>query len=96
MRPGDAVWYQTAFVQSNDPVATPRKGQIMSNKNRGQLMRTMQAGQQVKDHLAGPEVQIAGRFVGQQNGGSGNQSPSQHHPLLFPPDNSPARCDVRA
>jgi len=48
-------------------------------------MRTMQACQKVEDHFAGPEVEVAGRFVGEQDGGLADQSPGEHDTLLLPP-----------
>jgi hypothetical protein len=43
----------------------------------------MQAFQKIEDHLAGPEVEVSGRFVGEQNRRFSHQSPRQHHALLF-------------
>ena len=47
-------------------------------------MRPVEIFQQFENHLAGPEVQVAGRLVGQQHVGFPDQSAGQHHPLLFP------------
>ena len=41
------------------------------------------AVQQVKDQVAGAAVEIAGRFVGQQQGRLHDQGPGQGGPLLF-------------
>ena len=48
-------------------------------------MRTMQTFQKIEDHFAGPEVEVSGRFVGQQDGRFADQGPRQHNPLLFAP-----------
>jgi len=45
----------------------------------------MQTFQKIEDHFTGPEVEVAGRFVGEQDGGSADESTSQHDALLFPP-----------
>jgi hypothetical protein len=45
----------------------------------------MQAFQKIEDHLAGPEVEVSGRFVGEQNGRFSHQGASQHDALLFTP-----------
>ena len=57
--------------------------QIVSDENRRELVRSVQAFQQVENHLAGPEIQIPGRFIGEQDGGSSDQSARQYHPLLL-------------
>ena len=44
----------------------------------------MQAGQEIEDHFASPEVQVARRLIGKQNGGPGDQGARQYHPLLLP------------
>ena len=56
---------------------------IVRDENRGELMGAVQVFQQLKDHLAGPEIQVAGRLIGEQNTGLSHQSAGQHHPLLF-------------
>ena len=43
----------------------------------------MQPLQKLENHFAGPEIQVAGRFVGEQNGRFSHQSTGEHHPLLF-------------
>ena len=46
-------------------------------------MRTVQAFEQLEDHFAGPEIEVAGRLIGEQNGRPAHQGPGEHHPLLF-------------
>ena len=46
-------------------------------------MRPMQTFQEFEDHLAGPEVEISGRFVGQQDRGLPDQGARQYHALLL-------------
>jgi hypothetical protein len=48
-------------------------------------MRTMQTFQKIEDHFTGPEVEVAGRFVGQQDRGFTHQSPCQDDALLLAP-----------
>ena len=43
----------------------------------------MQACQKFEDHFAGPEIQISGRFIGQQHGRLSHQGAGQDDPLLF-------------
>ena len=43
----------------------------------------MQVLNQAHDHFAGPEVQAAGRLIGEQDFGFPNQRASQYHSLLF-------------
>ncbi len=44
----------------------------------------MQTVQEFENHFAGPEIEVAGGFVGQQDGRVAHQGAGQHHPLLFP------------
>ena len=43
----------------------------------------MQAFQKLENHFAGPEIQVAGRFVGEQDGRLSDEGPGKDHPLLF-------------
>jgi len=40
---------------------------IVPDQKRGERIRTMQTFQKIEDHFTGPEVEIAGRLVGQQH-----------------------------
>jgi hypothetical protein len=76
---------QGAAFHGQDTIATPGECQIVRDQNGGKRMRTMQARQQIEDHFGGPEIEVAGGFVGKQNGRLSNQSPGQHDALLFAP-----------
>jgi hypothetical protein len=54
---------------------------IVPDQKRGERIRTMQTFQKIEDHFTGPEVEIAGRLVGQQDGGCSHQSSAQHNTL---------------
>jgi hypothetical protein len=43
----------------------------------------MQTFQKLEDHFAGPEIQVAGWFIGQQNGGYSHEGSGQHNTLLL-------------
>src|SRR5215469_15564222 len=81
-RAGKARYY-TALFQAEDPVATSCEGQIVSDENGSELMGSMQAFQQFENHFAGPEIEIARRFVGEQDGRLPDQRASQHDSLLL-------------
>src|ERR1017187_4208006 len=78
------LWYQSTFLEIKYPVAAPCERQIVRHEYRGEPMRAVQLLQQLENHLAGPEVQVAGRLVGQQNAGFSNKRTGQHDALLFP------------
>ena len=55
----------------------------------------MQFRQQTEDHFAGPEIEVAGGFIGQQDGGLPTNARASTTRCCSPPDNSPARCEAR-
>ncbi len=87
---------QTAFLQVQNAVAPARESQIVSDQDRGEPVGLVKAGQELEDHLPGPEIEISSWLVGQQDRWLSHQRTGQNDTLLFPPDNSPARCHARA
>src|SRR5712691_4598900 len=61
---------------------------------RGKTPRPMQGLEETHDHLTGPEVEAAGRLVGEQSAGIAHQR-ARGPPLLLPARQLPVRCDAR-
>ncbi len=55
----------------------------MRDENRGELVRAVQILEQRNNHFAGPEIQIAGRLVGEQDARVAGQSTGQSDALLL-------------
>ena len=80
-------WLQSrenSVFQLEDSIASPGKRHIVRAENRRKLMRSMQAFQKMENHFAGPEIEVAGWFIGQQDGRFSHQGSSEHNPLLLP------------
>ena len=56
----------------------------MGDQDQRRLMLPLEVKQQVHDHGPGGAVQVAGRFIGEQQGGVGDERPGQRDPLLLP------------
>ena len=67
------------------------KRQIVSCNQRGQLMLPVQAGDQFKNHFAGAAIEIAGRFVSQQDLRLSDQGAGKASRCCSPPESSPER-----
>ena len=59
------------------------KIKVVRHQNRSKPVASVQPFNQVKDHPGCRFVQVARRFVGQQQPGVVDQRPSQRHPLLL-------------
>ena len=74
---------QSTGTQPQNAVATGGKLQIMRYKHRCQLMFALEALQQEKHVLRSGIVQVAGRFVGQQELRLGDQRAGKGNALLL-------------
>ena len=59
------------------------KRQIVSGNQRSQLVFAVQSRDQFKNQLAGASIEIAGRLIGQQDSGLGDERTRQRNTLLF-------------
>ena len=57
----------------------------MRNNHTGQAMGAVQTAYKFKDVLRGLRIQVAGRFIGEQNLRLGDQRPGKGDPLLLAP-----------
>ena len=55
----------------------------MGHQDGCKLVGTVQVCEQRDDHFARPEIQVAGGFVGEQDGRIANQGPGNSDPLLL-------------
>src|SRR5579864_503007 len=74
---------QGSLFQLQNTVAAAGEGEVVRNVYRCEVMGAMQVFEQGDNHLARPEVQIAGRLIGEQNGGVSDQRPGERDPLLL-------------
>ena len=97
MRTGWSSRYQAAFFQVQYSVAAACERQIVRDKTDVNWCVRCRSSSSSKNHFAGPEVQVAGRLIGKQNGlGFPTSARASTTRCCSPPDNSPARCDARA
>ena len=65
--------------------AALRQTLIMRNQQQSGPLFALQAEQQIHHQLTGFMIQVASRFISQDQRWSGNKSPGQGNPLLLPP-----------
>ena len=76
-------FFQSALIEAQHSMAPTCKGQIVRRDQRSQLMLAMQTRDQFKNHFRGASVEIAGRFIGEQELRLGDQRPGQRQALLL-------------
>ena len=67
----------------NHPIGLLSNGQVVRHHDYSELLLGVQGSQDLHDFVAGRAVEVAGRLVGQQHLGAGDQSPRNGGPLHF-------------
>ena len=72
-----------AVFEHHDSVGPDGHGRLMGNQQNGSALLFGKLMQEQAQVLAGHRIEVAGRFVGQEDGRFTDKRPSDGHPLLF-------------